>query len=236
MKRLLLLSNSTTPNGGYLGHAMETITDFLGAGVTEVLLVPYAAVTESYDEYTSRTRQRFLASGYQLTSIHECPKPIQAVGNAQAIAIGGGNSFHLLRCLYEANILQGIRERVNFGMPYIGWSAGANVACPTIKTTNDMPVVWPPNPEALHLVPFQINPHYVDANPPEFRGETRAQRINEFTYLNPNVYVIGLPEGAMIRIEGSTVQLLGSETAMVFSSDVEPAAYHSLEFLQGLLR
>jgi len=236
MKRLLLLSNSTTSKAGFLGHAMQPISDLLGLRISEVLFIPYAAVIQSYDEYTSRTREPFQASGYQLISIHEYPDAIEAVSKAQAIAVGGGNSFHLLQGLYDAQILKAIRDRVEAGTPYIGWSAGANVACPTIKTTNDMPVVWPPNAEALGLVPFQINPHYVDGNPPGFHGETRAQRIEEFTHLNPDIYVVGLPEGGMIRIEGGIVQLLGCKRAMVFRGDAEPVAHQSLEFLEGLLR
>jgi dipeptidase E len=236
MKRLLLLSNSTTPKTGFFGHAKGTISDFLDSDITEVLFIPYAAVTESYDEYTSKIREPFQAIGYRLTSIHKHSDPIEAVNKAQAIVIGGGNSFHLLRCLYDAHLLQPIRDRISSGTPYIGSSAGANVACPTIKTSNDMAVVWPPSVEALGLVPFQINPHYVDANPPGFHGETRAQRIREFTYLNPDIYVIGLPEGGMIRIEGSMVQLLGCEAAMVFLGNAKPIACHSLQFFERLLR
>lgn len=235
MKRILLLSNSTNPESGFLGHAMKPISDFLGSSINEVLFIPYAAVIESYDTYTLSTRERFETSGYRLTSIHEIYDPVEAVNHAQAIVIGGGNSFHLLSCMNDANLVGAIRNSVNSGTPYIGWSAGANVACPTIKTTNDMPIVWPRTAEALGLVQFQINPHYLDANPPGFHGETRARRIAEFTHLNPGVHVVGLPEGAMIRIEGDAVQLLGCEAAMVFLSGVEPAAHHSLQFLGASL-
>jgi len=236
MKRLLLLSNSTTPKTGFLGHAIGTISDFLGSDVTEVLFIPYATVIESYDNYASRIREVFRAKDYRLTSIHECHDSIEAVNKAQAIVIGGGNTFRLLRCLYDERLLKAIRNRVNLGMPYIGSSAGANVACPTIKTTNDMPIVWPPSAEALDLIPFQINPHYIDTDQTGFHGETRAQRITEFTHLNPDIHVVGLPEGGMIRIEGSMIQLLGCEMAMVFLAGAEPAAYRSLQFLEKLLR
>lgn len=230
-RRLLLLSNSTTPTGGFLGHAMDTIEEFLGSEVTEVLFIPYAAVTFSYGDYGEKVGAAFRQSGYNLTSIHNYSDPIRAVRRAEAIAVGGGNTFHLLHRLYEANIVEIIRERVEIGVPYIGWSAGANVACPTIQTTNDMPIIWPPSPDALGLISFQINPHYVDDNPPGFHGETRAQRISEFTYVNPNVYVIGLPEGGMIRIENGTVQLLGCDKAIVFFGGAEPTCCASLDFL-----
>lgn len=229
------MSNSTTPEAGFLGHATEAIPDFLGSGVAEVLFIPYAAVIESYDDYMSRTRKLFEKVGYRLSLIHACHDPIEAVSKAQTIVIGGGNSFQLLRCLYDASILQAVRERVTSGVPYIGWSAGANVACPTIETTNDMPVAWPPRSKALGLVPFQINPHFVGVNPPGFHGETRAQRIAEFTYLNPGVHVVGLPEGGMIRIEADRIQLLGCKTAVVFHNGVEPATYSSLQILEKML-
>ena len=235
MKRQLLLSNSTSEKGGFLGHATDEISDFLGSSVVDILFVPYAAVTNSFDDYTFRTREPFRKCGYRLISIHECGDIINAISEAQAIAVGGGNSFCLLRRLYEAQVLDAIRQRIAAGIPYIGWSAGANLACPTIKTTNDMPIVWLPSLDALEVIPFQINPHYIEGNPPGVSGETRRQRLEEFTCLNRNIYVIGLPEGGMIRIEGNTIPLKGCQSATVFLADRQPTVEDSLQFLGKLL-
>ncbi|MBI3950704.1 MAG: dipeptidase PepE [Acidobacteria bacterium] len=233
-KRLLLLSNSKNYGMGYLEHAESAIQDFLGEKVRGVLLIPFAAVRISFDEFTSMVRERFQAMGYELTSAHEVSDPNDAVMNAEAIVVAGGNTFHLLTHLYRTGLLETIGARVNDGTPYIGWSAGANVACPTIKTTNDMPIVELPSFNALGLVPFQINPHYTDATLAEHSGETRAERIAEFIEVNPGVYVVGLREGSMLRIEGSRIELLGDRDAKVFIKGKDPTDYNSgasLEFL-----
>lgn len=235
-KRLLLLSNSTNYGQGYLEHAEPAIKDFLGGHRRQVLLVPYAGVRRSFDEFTAMVRERFRTMGYELISVHQAADPSQAVRHAEAIAVAGGNTFHLLKLLYDIGLLDPIRERVNAGVPYIGWSAGANVACPTIKTTNDMPIVQPPSLTALGLVPFQINPHYTDAVLPHHSGETRAERIAEFIEVNPGVYVVGLPEGSMLSIEGSDVTLLGDKAAKVFLKGQEPTDYEPGASLSFLLR
>ncbi len=234
-KRLLLLSNSTNYGEPYLEYPQSAITDFLGTEVRTVLFIPYAGIRMSFDDYAATVRQRFEAMGYKLDSIHRAGDPVAAVRSAQAVAVGGGNTFHLLRGLYEAGILDVIRERVEAGVPYIGWSAGSNVACPTIKTTNDMPVVEPPSLNALGLVPFQINPHYTDDHPAGHNGETRAQRIIEFTELNPGTFVAGLREGTMLRIEGSDIRLLGSQPVRIFIKGRQPVDYSPNESLQFLL-
>ena len=235
-QRLLLLSNSVNYGQGYLEHARGLIKEFLGASIKRVLFVPYAGVTRSFDAYAAAVRAPFEEMGYLLDSVHEAGDAIEAVRSAEAIAVGGGNTFHLLRGLYEANLLEGIRARALGGMPYMGWSAGSNVACPTIKTTNDMPIVEPPSFEALNLIPFQINPHYTDASLTGHQGETREQRIAEFTTLNPNVYVVGLREGSMLRIEESNIQLLGDKEARVFVGSAEAKEYTSADSLDFLLR
>ncbi len=142
----------------------------------------------------------------------------------------------MLRSLYELDLLETIREHSKRGIPYVGWSAGANVTCPTIKTTNDMPVVWPRSLEALNLVPFQINPHYIDLNPPGFGGETRAQRIAEFTMLNRNMCVVGLREGSILSLRDSTVRLLGHSNVKIFWHGKPATEYAPSQALDFLLK
>jgi dipeptidase E len=233
-KRLLLLSSSMIDGAGYLEYPQSEIKDFLGSSMKRVLFVPYASVIKTFDEYAEVARAPFEAMGYELDGIHRFPNAVEAVRSASAIVVGGGNTFHLLRGLYETALIETIRERVLNGMPYIGWSAGSNVACPTIRTTNDMPVVEPPTLNALGLVPFQINPHYMDVHPAGHQGETRAQRIAEFIEANRGVYVVGLREGSMLRVEGSAISLRGELPARIFISGKEAREYKpedSLEFL-----
>ena len=212
-RRLLLLSNSSDPAGNYLQHPAAAIRELLGDGARSVLFIPYAAVTLSWDDYAARTAGALASLGYGLASAHAAGSPAAAVRAADAIAVGGGNTFHLLRALYAAELLAPIRERVAAGVPYLGWSAGSVVAGPTMRTTNDMPIVEPPSLDALGLVPFQLNAHYTDAHPAGFRGETRAQRLAEFVAANPGVPVVGLPEGTMLRVRDDDVRLLGTPTS-----------------------
>lgn len=234
--RLLLLSNSTNHGGEFLAHAAADLRDFLGASVRRVLFVPFAGVTRSYDEYAAVVRARFTELGYQLDSVHEAAAPAEAVESAEAIAVGGGNTFHLLREMYAAGLVEAIRARVETGTPYIGWSAGSNVACPTIKTTNDMPIVEPPRFDALGLVPFQINPHYTDEVLANHSGETREQRLAEFRKANPGIAVVGLREGSTLRVEGSELRLLGDKSARVFLGGVDAREYGPADSLDFLLR
>ncbi|MFL5575504.1 MAG: dipeptidase PepE [Gemmatimonadaceae bacterium] len=213
VRRLLLLSNSTDPEGGYLEWPRAELRDFLGALDGEVLFVPYAGVTMSWDAYAARVREALGAAGYRVASVHEAADPAAAVRRARAIVVGGGNTFHLLHHLYAHGLLDVIRDRVASGVPYVGWSAGSVVACPTIRTTNDMPIVEPPSLRALGLLPFQINAHYTDFHQPGFRGETRAQRLAEFAAANPGVPVLGLPEGTLLRVEGDDARVLGAPTS-----------------------
>jgi dipeptidase E len=236
MKRLLLLSNSTNYEMGYLEHARGLIKDYLGDGVKTVLFVPYAGVTISWDKFTEVVSGVYKELGYDMEPIHKAGDPVAAVEGAEAIAVGGGNTFHLLKTMYEANVIDAIRTRVLAGAPYMGWSAGSNVACPTIRTTNDMPVVQPPTFDALNLVPFQINPHYTDGVIPKHRGETRADRLKEFIEANPDMPVVGLREGSVLRVEGDLLELVGEKEARLFvkGRDVtEHAPGDSLQFLMG---
>lgn len=218
-KRLLLISNSTLYGSGYLDHAEAELRSFLG-DVKRVLFVPYALFDR--DNYAATAQARFEKLGYELTSIHTASDPVQAVNDTGAIFIGGGNTFRLLKALYEFELTGPIRERVSRGMPYIGSSAGSNVAGPTIKTTNDMPIVQPPSFDALGLVSFQLNPHYLDADPKsKHMGETREERIVQFLEEN-DTPVIGLREGAMLRIENGKTILRGSSGARIFRKGQEP--------------
>jgi dipeptidase E len=218
-KRLLLISNSTLHGSGYLDHAEAEIRSFLG-DVKRVLFVPFAL--HDRDGYAATAQRRFDEMGYELWSVHTAINPAQAVNDANAIFIGGGNTFRLLKALYDFDLVDPIHKRVEAGMPYIGSSAGSNVAAPTIKTTNDMPIVQPPSFNALGLVPFQINPHYLDPDPnSKHMGETREQRILQFLEEN-DTPVIGLREGAMLRIENGETSLRGSSGARIFRKGLEP--------------
>ena len=218
-KRVLLISNSTLYGSGYLDHAENEIRSFLGS-VTGVLFVPHALYDR--DAYASMARDRFQKMGYGLESIHTATNAKQAVNEAEAIFIGGGNTFRLLKALYELDVLQVIRRKVSEGMPYIGSSAGSNVAGPTIKTTKDMPIVQPPSFDALHLVPFQISPHFLDPDPNStHKGETQEERILQFLEEN-DTPVAGLREGAMVRAENGSYILKGSSGARIFRKGHEP--------------
>lgn len=224
-KRILLISNSTLYGSGYLDHAAEEIRSFLG-DVSRVLFIPFALA--DYEAYAARARDSFAALGYQLDSIHSATDKQEAVKQAESIFIGGGNTFRLLKALYDFEILQPIKERAEHGMPYIGSSAGSNVAAPTIRTTNDMPIVEPPSFAALGLVSFQINPHYLDPSPDSTHmGETREERLVQFLEENETP-VVGLREGAMIRVEGDSAQLKGSSGARIFRRGQSP-----IEILPG---
>ena len=232
-KRVLLISNSTLYGSGYLDHAESEIRSFLGS-VKIVLFVPFALYDR--DAYTSMARERFQKMGYGLESIHAAADAQQAVNTAEAIFIGGGNTFRLLKALYDADVLQTIRGRVAAGMPYIGSSAGSNVAGPTIKTTKDMPIVQPPSFDALGLVPFQISPHFLDPDPNSTHmGETQEERILQFLEEN-DTPVAGLREGAIVRAENGSQILKGSSGARIFRKGQEPIEIkpdESLDFLFG---
>ena len=231
-KRILLISNSTLYGGNYLDHAESEIRDFLG-NVKQVLFVPYAVYDR--DEYADMARERYARMGYEVTSVHTATDPLEAVDNTDAVFIGGGNTFRLLNALYQANLLEPIRNRVQNGMPYIGSSAGSNVAGPTIKTTNDMPIIQPPSFDSLGLVSFQISPHYLDPDPNSTHmGETQEDRIVEFLEEN-DTPVAGIREGAMIRIENGVTLLKGSRGARIFRRGMEPVETSTGDRLDDLL-
>ena len=207
--QLLLLSNSTRSGENYLGWPEEHLKQFLG-GSKRIAFVPFAAVTMQMDDYAKRTQEVFAALGHELFSLHTETDKVKALQTAEAVAIGGGNSFQLLRTLYSTELVRAIRVRVMGGLPYVGWSAGSNVACPTIMTTNDMPITEVPTMRAMGLVPFQINPHYTDGTIPGHGGESRDARIAEYLELNQRSVVAGLREGTLLNVNGDRMTVEGN--------------------------
>jgi len=204
---LLLLSSSRVGETKYLQHALAMIKAKLN-GVAELLFIPYAGVTVNYHDYTAMVQNALNDIGIKVSGIHQYDDPVNAINQAQAIAVGGGNTFHLLHQLYQHNLIKPIQDRVAQGMPYIGWSAGSNVAGLSIRTTNDMPIIEPASFNALQLVDFQLNPHYTDHNPPGHNGETRAQRLAEFMVLNPTTPIVAIVEGTGLDIKQNTMKLV----------------------------
>lgn len=218
--KLLLISNSTNAGEEYLRYPMPEIGRFL-QGVREIVFVPYAAVTFSYDEYERKVQARFDEAGIRVRSVHSAEEPARLIGDAEAVCVGGGNTFALTKKMQELGLMHAIRQKIEAGTPYVGWSAGSNVACPTICTTNDMPIVQPESFRAIGAVKFQINPHYLDANPEGHAGETREQRILEYIAANPDRWVAGLREGCMLRYEDQRLELLGRRPMRMFKMGIE---------------
>ncbi|HVW43534.1 MAG TPA: dipeptidase PepE [Amycolatopsis sp.] len=230
--RLLLLSNSAAPGKSYLEHAMDALAEVL-TGVRRLVFVPFAL--SDHDGYTARVTQALEPLSVEVVGAHE-GDPIKLFNSAQAVFVGGGNTFRLLRALYARELLAPIRDRVAHGTVYIGASAGTNVACPTIRTTNDMPIVQPPAFEASGLVPFQINPHYLDPVEGDVHmGETREERIEQFLEEN-DAPVLAMREGTWLRRVDSSLTLGGDEVgARLFRRGHEPAEVPSGADLSRLL-
>ncbi|WJF89664.1 dipeptidase PepE [Paraburkholderia bonniea] len=218
-QRILLMSSSRKDNLGYLEHASQQIHALMERQPKKVLFVPYAGVTFSFEHYESMVKPVFEKLGYALESIHHSQDPRAAIERAEVIAVGGGNTFALLKRMYDAGIVDAIRAKVKAGTPYVGWSAGSNVACPTIRTTNDMPIVQPPSLRALGLVPFQINPHFISGKPAGHNGESREERLAEFLQINAPEQVFALPEGSALLADGVNGTVLGERGALHFDSD-----------------
>ncbi|GAA6618354.1 dipeptidase PepE [Scytonema sp. NUACC26] len=257
-KRLLLLSNSTNSGEGYLFYAQQQLNRFLGKSVNTILFIPFAgviltgddnfvSVTSTYNKYTEKVGRAFKDIGYEINALHVAENPNDLIKKAEAIVVGGGNTFHLLHQLYVTEVIETIREKINNGTPYIGWSAGANIACPTLRTTNDMPIIEPRSFNGLNLVPFQINPHHpeqvlsnhyeetIEIKITKKEIETRERRIEEFLAVNPDVYVVGLREGTMLNIEDSSIRLIGNKKMRLFKFGEKPAEYDSNANLDFLL-
>ena len=210
--RLLLNSSSNVHGYGYLDHVEPFLRDFLGSA-RRVAFVPFAAF--DHDAYTAKVRDRLARMELDVVAFDELDR-------ADALFVGGGNTFRLLKKLQEGNHVAAIRERVRAGLPYIGSSAGSVIACPTIRTTNDMPIVQPPSLDALGFLGFQLNCHYLDPDPGStHKGETREERIREFHEEN-DAPVLGLREATMLRVEGGAVTLQGEKHARIFRRGEEP--------------
>ena len=220
--KLLLISNSTNAGEAYLDYPKQQIKNFLGEKPVKALFIPYAAVTFSFSDYEKKVSERFREVGHNIVSIHRFEDPVRAVKEAHAIVVGGGNTWQLTRMMQEQGLIFPIADRVKSGVPYIGWSAGANVACPTLKTTNDMPIIEPKTFSTFNLLKFQINPHYLDANPEGHAGETREMRIEEFLVANPDIFVVGLREGTMLHIEEGEIALIGPRPIRIFKKGENP--------------
>lgn len=222
-KNLLLLSSSRVNDTGYLSHALPHIQLFLSqsnANKKKLLFVPYAGISVSFDQYESAVQAAFETINLEIESIHQINDKLSAIQSCSGIVVGGGNTFSLLNSLYQEQLLEPIRNAVlSKDIPYIGWSAGSNIAAPTIRTTNDMPIVEPPSFAALHLLPWQINPHYIDGNPPGHNGETRQQRLEEFLVCNPNQKVIAIPEGAALKYQNDQISYLGDRDGYLFTQN-----------------
>ena len=218
-QRVLLISNSTVHGRGYLDHVEAEIEGFLGSA-RRVLFFPFAL--HDRDAYAATARKRFGAMGYSIESAHETAVPQKALEQTDAIFIGGGNTFRLLKALQDLDLIDAIRRRVRSGTPYIGSSAGSNVAGPTIKTTKDMPIVQPRSFDSLCLVPFQISPHYLDPDPNSTHmGETQEERILQFLEEN-DTPVAGIREGAWLLCSDGNVTLKGETGARIFRRGQAP--------------
>jgi dipeptidase E len=219
MRRLLLLSNSTNHGEGYLDHAMPAIRELL-SGARRLAFVPFAL--RDQQGYTARARARFAAEGVEVAGVTADARGRDVIEEADAVFVGGGNTFRLLDLLQRSGVLEAVRRRALGGVPYLGASAGTNVAAPTLKTTNDMPIVQPARFEALGLVPFQINPHYLDPDSSTTHmGETREERIREFLEEN-DAAVLGLREGSWLEVRGARGWVRGRRAARLFRRGSEP--------------
>jgi dipeptidase E len=229
---LMLLSNSYSPGQGALEHAMDALAAFF-AGARQVLFVPYAA--SDPDGYADATREILSQLGVQVAAAHRAASPLAALAGADGVFVGGGNAFRLLRAVQRNGLLDAIGSRARAGMPYLGVSAGANLACPTIRTTNDMPIVQPASLAALGLIPFQVNPHYpaADAHNGPLR-EARDRRLGEFLDEN-DVPVVGLCEGSWLQVSGTRATLGGTAGGRVLTRGHAPRDIQPGDDLTALL-
>ncbi len=220
VNRLLAFSSSRVGNGGYLETAVPIIKEFLGDQIMNIAFIPFAAVGNDYDDYTAMVKKGLEGLPYYIDTVLP-GRANELIEKADVIMVGGGNTFKLLHDIYYLKLLDIIRDKVNKGAPYIGWSAGSNILGPTIGTTNDMPVIEPKSFNALGLLPFQINPHYTNVKPAGHNGETRDQRLEEFIMLNPGLPIVGLPEGTALKLDNGLLALIGPIPAVLFQAGLD---------------
>lgn len=219
MKNLIIASTSTLHQGSYLDYLLPELKE-LFLETEEILFIPYARPGGiSHEEYTAKAAEAFQKIGKKIIGINTFQNPIEALKNTKGIFTGGGNTFVLVNTLHSLGVMQPLREAIFNGTPYLGTSAGSNICGPTMMTTNDMPIVYPPSFKTLGVVPFNMNPHYLDPDPSsKHMGETRETRIKEFHTQN-TIPVIGLREGSWLRVQGEEITLKGTLTARVFEQN-----------------
>ena len=222
MKKIIIASTSTIHGSDYLEYLLDELKVFF-KDVNTILFIPYARPSGiSHDTYTEKVKDAFSKINKTVIGIHTYKNPVSAIEKAEAIFVGGGNTFVLLNQLYKHNLLSVLKETVNKGTPYVGTSAGSNICGLTIKNTNDMPIIYPPNFNALGLVSFNLNPHYLDPDATlKHMGETRETRIKEFHAFNSQP-VIGLREGSWLFVNGDSIVLNGPLSARIFEQNKTP--------------
>ena len=222
MKNLIIASTSTLHNGSYLEYLLSELTIHF-ENTNEIIFIPFARPSGiSHDEYTNKVKEAFSKIDKTIKGLHEFENPIEAIENAKGIFTGGGNTFLLVSELYRTKVIDALEQKLKTGTPYLGTSAGSNICGLTMGTTNDMPIVYPPSFRTLGMVPFNINPHYLDPdNNSTHMGETRETRINEFHKFNPQP-VIGLREGSWLDVKGNNIILKGNLTARWFVTGKDP--------------
>jgi dipeptidase E len=216
--RILAFSSSRTGSGAYLQAAAPVIKTFLGDGPLQIVFIPFASVANDYSNYLHMV-QTGLADTPYIINLIDTKNPKKSITDCDVIMVGGGNTFKLLHNIYQHQLLDVIRDKVNAGTPYIGWSAGANITGPTIGTTNDMPIIEPKSFNALGLFPFQINPHYVNLVVEGHNGETRDQRLQEYGFANPGVAIVCLPEGTALKMDEGTLTFIGEKPGVLMMSE-----------------
>lgn len=221
MKNLIVASTSTIYGGGYLDYLLDVLVNFFSE-TDEILFIPYARPGGiSHDSYTALASEAFKKIDKKIIGIHTFSDPQEAIKDAKAIFTGGGNTFVLVSQLYQYNLIQTLREEIFNGLPYLGTSAGSNICGVTMRTTNDMPIVYPPSFKTLGVIPFNINPHYLDPEKNSTHmGETRATRIQEYLTQN-SIPVVGLREGSYLEVKGGSIILRGDLSARIFEKGKE---------------
>ena len=213
--QVLAFSSSRVGSGGYLEAAAPVIEKFIGNAALNIAFIPFALVDKNYEGYGDNVRKGLAGLPYNIQTVTP-ENAVTAIANANVIMVGGGNTFKLLHDLYAFELMDLIKKRVNIGTPFIGWSAGSNIAGATICTSNDMPIINPGSFDALGFLPFQVNPHYYNQPISGFNGETRNQRLAEFLQLNPNIPVVGLPEGTALWLKDGKLKSVGESNAVLF--------------------